>query len=575
MADFVLAQDNKLAEISEILLAAGYFRARITTLKPFDKILGGMAWCITASNVDVDIDFSEDLTLGQKTKLGENIVNALRKMKCPHPLQAHQIQGLDYDKLFPIVQWLVKRVLATREEMGDTIRQHSEAQFKKHYGLFDKKPEITTEFLQSVLKRYQATRQLRRVQILPTEAMRINSVFVEFGEKVLYLSPDGYNQETAQAASADLLRQQQEAEAERQKGEQQRLERTMAAVGSVGISGSRVGSLVALRSDEITRATNEYQEQQSEDMLAVTNVINQQHQHTRQVGLLRKQLASRQEQLNQLRNVYNGLMESLEEAQTTLSRGVNRSATLREQCEKANEMQQSVSTDQAKLDQLHELVQLNETLKQQEVQFKGQCRSQLSQLQETLNQIDNELSPEEQAKWAEIETAYEKETVKYDKMRNLLGQKNQAIALLQISIEEIPTRAELQQYQRRFVELYDQVAANHEENRKYFASYNTLDESRKLLNKQVSLLNSIHDTFTKGFGSKSQKENFLRSFQDIVSGVKGSLEKVEEKLSKLKAQQDSLQEQSRLQMDRQRKYVKLIQDLQEECAKNETLATAV
>ena len=38
------------------------------------------------------------------------------------PLQAHQIQGLDYPALFPVVQWLVKRVLATREEFGDRLR---------------------------------------------------------------------------------------------------------------------------------------------------------------------------------------------------------------------------------------------------------------------------------------------------------------------------------------------------------------------------------------------------------------------------------------------------------------------
>ena len=31
-------------EIVELLLAAGYFRARIATLSPFDKVVGGKAW---------------------------------------------------------------------------------------------------------------------------------------------------------------------------------------------------------------------------------------------------------------------------------------------------------------------------------------------------------------------------------------------------------------------------------------------------------------------------------------------------------------------------------------------------
>ena len=51
----------------QMLLAAGYFRARIPKLHPFDKMLGGLAWCIISSNVEVDVDlhFDEDMTLGE------------------------------------------------------------------------------------------------------------------------------------------------------------------------------------------------------------------------------------------------------------------------------------------------------------------------------------------------------------------------------------------------------------------------------------------------------------------------------------------------------------------------------
>jgi hypothetical protein len=46
----------------------------------------------------------------QKIQLSENIEKSLVMMKCPHPLQAHQIQGLDYPAVFPVVRWLVKKV---------------------------------------------------------------------------------------------------------------------------------------------------------------------------------------------------------------------------------------------------------------------------------------------------------------------------------------------------------------------------------------------------------------------------------------------------------------------------------
>ena len=58
----------KLKECCDLLLAGGYFRARIPTLSPFDKVVGGLAWSITASGVDVDVDvlFQENASIGQK-----------------------------------------------------------------------------------------------------------------------------------------------------------------------------------------------------------------------------------------------------------------------------------------------------------------------------------------------------------------------------------------------------------------------------------------------------------------------------------------------------------------------------
>ncbi|XP_009945515.1 PREDICTED: coiled-coil domain-containing protein 93-like, partial [Leptosomus discolor] len=130
-------QNIKLIEILELLVAAGYFRARIKGLSPFDKVVGGMTWCITTCSVDIDVDllFQENSTIGQKIALTEKIVSVLPKMKCPHRLEPHQIQGLDFIHIFPVVQWLVKRAIETREEMGDYIRSYSISQFQKTHRL--------------------------------------------------------------------------------------------------------------------------------------------------------------------------------------------------------------------------------------------------------------------------------------------------------------------------------------------------------------------------------------------------------------------------------------------------------
>lgn len=61
-------QQVKYGQVLELLLAAGYFRVRISALSPFDKVVGGMAWSITLVNVDLDVDllFQENSTIGQK-----------------------------------------------------------------------------------------------------------------------------------------------------------------------------------------------------------------------------------------------------------------------------------------------------------------------------------------------------------------------------------------------------------------------------------------------------------------------------------------------------------------------------
>lgn len=47
--------------------------------------------------------------------MGENIIRALQKMKCPHRLEPNQIQGgantADFVNILPVIKWLIKTVL--------------------------------------------------------------------------------------------------------------------------------------------------------------------------------------------------------------------------------------------------------------------------------------------------------------------------------------------------------------------------------------------------------------------------------------------------------------------------------
>ena len=59
---------SKFDDITELLLSAGYFRARYAELKMFDKVIGGLCWCIAASGISVDVDilFEDNMALGRK-----------------------------------------------------------------------------------------------------------------------------------------------------------------------------------------------------------------------------------------------------------------------------------------------------------------------------------------------------------------------------------------------------------------------------------------------------------------------------------------------------------------------------
>ena len=95
-------------------------RAQIHNLSEFDKVVGGLCWCIVHSGeaVDVDILFTENATIGQRITLSEAIVTAMRQMNCPHPLQPHQIQGgitgADFVAINPVITWLVKKFVSMR-----------------------------------------------------------------------------------------------------------------------------------------------------------------------------------------------------------------------------------------------------------------------------------------------------------------------------------------------------------------------------------------------------------------------------------------------------------------------------
>lgn len=126
-----------------------------------------------------------------------------------------------------------------------------------------------------------------------------------------------------------------------------------------------------------------------------------------------------------------------------------------------------------------------------------------------------------------MQDTMEKEKERLHLIRMQLAKKNRAIVSIERKLDNIPDRTELAQYQRRFIELYSQgtiqvfffyfdeefvlmiyifntskmskilVSAKHRETKQYFTLYNTLNDTKQYLTKELSLLNSIFENYAE------------------------------------------------------------------------------
>ncbi|XP_040459442.1 coiled-coil domain-containing protein 93 isoform X1 [Falco naumanni] len=586
-------QNIKLTEILELLVAAGYFRARIKGLSPFDKVVGGMTWCITTCSFDIDVDllFQENSTIGQKIALTEKIVSVLPKMKCPHRLEPHQIQGLDFIHIFPVVQWLVKRAIETREEMGDYIRSYSISQFEKTHRLpeddeFMQRKEKAVKAVTDICEVYKPQRKYKRqkgAEELLDEESKVHATLLEYGRRYGFSKQSGKTEQAedkkialppglAAAGKAEPCD-----EDDLQAAEELRIKTLMTGMAAMAteegkLTASTVGQIVGLQSDEIKQIVSEYAEKQSElSAEERPERLGAAQQHRRKVASLNKQILQKTKLLEELQAKCTDLQAKCTEAKKTLTEVKSYSEKLDKELAALETIESQA--DSSLLQSLRALVAMNENLKSQEQEFKAHCREEMERLQQNIENLKAEAveNGEEQEPNRIIEQQYKTEKDKLQKIRLLLARRNREIAVLQRKIDEVPSRAELTQYQKRFIELYSQVSATHKETKQFFTLYNTLDDKKVYLEKEVNLLNSIHDNFHQAMASSGSREQFLRQMEQIVEGIKQNRMKMEKKKQENKMRRDQLNDEYLELLEKQRLYFKTVKEFKEECRKNEML----
>ncbi|KYQ90201.1 hypothetical protein DLAC_08800 [Tieghemostelium lacteum] len=575
--------EQKYQEIIELLVTGGYFRARISGLSPFDKVVGGMAWSITASNVDVDVDlfFQENANIKQKISLSEELIKALNRMKCPFPLQAQQIQGLNYINLFPIIRWLIAKVIETREETGDLLRLYSESMFNKDYQSpydieFKETLNVSCSFVESVENRYKPNRKFKRTGTASTPSHTL----LEYG-KLNRASRLNATATTEKSEAARKLEQQlgggnqssqkhQTAEEEEEKRIDQMMKSMKGIEGNAGqgkVSGGVLKSY--LQSDEIRDLSEKYGDMEINQMSAKAYG---EKIHQQKLSALEKQIQGKIAQLKEIKKEYLEREKELEDLQTLVAKKSAFNERIITETEKLDALETPENTKQ--LQALRSLVLLNETLVAQETMFKQSCKKQMLEYKAKIEELlkDEQIEdPEDQEYQEKINQAFESNLVKLKKLKMLLNKKNRDISLIERYLDELPSRAELMQYQRQFIELSEQSDAKLIETRQYYSTYNTSSDKKALLENELSILNTIQSKYDISMSSKVNKETFIKNMENIITSIQDALDKSTSKWNQEKQQADRLQDQYVNLLDQERNYYKLTKEFEEECSKNALL----
>lgn len=543
-------QGVKLQEIIDILVAAGYFRARIKGLSPFDKVVGGMTWCIESCNVDVDVDllFQENSTIGQKIALTEKIVAVLPKLKCPHAIEPHQIQGLDFIHIFPVIQWLVKRSMEYRQERAAFVHSYAINQYHKAFAPPNKQPTGKTEQIMcninSINEVYRPRRCFKRKTGPPADfSSQVQVTLLEYGMRGKMTASKSTESE----------------EVEEQESNEQ-IDRILNVMAEISDADT-------VLYDELNL---EDREKLAKHYMALHSELQDGGLKSREMEkllVLQKQNELISDHCRKLEGDKASISANIKQANEELQEIKSR---LEETRKSLKEIEEATDETADNVKEVEDLVILNDNLRTQELQFREHCKKELSSLHVLIEETKKAKTPVVNDELNEQEVKEAGQRLKAVRLQ--LAKKNRTIVSLQRQLDDVPSRAELAQYQRRFLELYNQVASKHKETKQYYTLYNTLEDTRRYMKTEISLLNSISDSYPTAMQTSAGKEEFLKQFESIIENVKSSRAKVDKRLNEERRRRDQLTYKMQALTDLQRKYAAAVKQLSIECRKHENFA---
>ncbi|XP_063828103.1 coiled-coil domain-containing protein 93 [Ostrinia nubilalis] len=543
----------KWHEISDALVAAGYYRAQLQGLSAFDKIVGGLSWCIELCDIDVDISllFEENLTIGKKIALTEKIVKILPSMKCPYIIEPHQIQGLDFINIFPLIQWLIKYSSEFREAKEDELRKFAVMQYEKSHifesdrALFLQKEKMLRN-LANIQNMYKPCRVRKRKGGMPVnELEQVNATLSEYDQRML-MHVTTNKEDTKKDEGLDFLYDYEKTLADPSAitTETDRFDKDLDNNQDTADTKKHYAVLQSELTGEVSKELERSEKvKYSEDADRLTKAINAME---KEIDVYKRDHENR---MDAARKQYSDMVSKLKKITCKLMNADDSS-------------DKNVKEFYKSLKELaHERIELLQIIQHREKEHK-RLQEELRAAQDPANiPEDQPLTPEELKEFKQREDKLKSFMAS---MRLELAKLNREVLRYNTAVDEVPGTAELLQYEKRFMELYNQVASKHRETKQYYIFYNTLYEVKLYTSKELSLLNSILDNYDEAMSSARKREEFMTQFESIVDWVNQTVKKVEEKYRIEKERKTNLHsEYSRL-LEIQRQYAAALKKLAEE-----------
>jgi hypothetical protein len=512
----------------------------------------------------------------------------LKRLGCSLPLQSFQIQGLDFKSIFPVIQWLITKVMEVRAETGDLVRAYSEAQFNKAHSmpadaLFALQLPKATLYAAAVTDAYRPRRQFvhKGDSRALGEHEELQLVLLEYGARGATAAALAAAAATASTAASnkDKSAEKSEALAKEEEAAYQRRMARLAALGDADLNDQAVAGFIP--SAKIAAMLDNFEAGLNADDGPIAGVQAKkmaEKQHANRVASLEQQAAQYKQDGQKLTAKNNAARDEHDALAAEVAQ--KRAFTARVRAAIAELDALETDENRPVLEKLKQLVALNEALRAHEAAFRRSCAAELARLKALIADAEQKAKAaadegglaEREALLSEAEA---KDARKREQLENALAERRCAIAAAERQLDAVPSRVEMQQYQRQFVELYQQIAAKEVETRRYFNTYNTLEDTRTFLNRETSIYSSILEGYKIAMGSKSGRANFATEMANIAKGVADSLGKVSGKLDAEVSKKQALDQQLKELVEKERLFVKLAGKFADACSRNEKLEAEI